>query len=125
MKVLLVEDDADQLALRSLLLKRGGLECCEASTVASAIRIAAEQAPECAVVDLHLPTKSAGLELIRKLRDLDSQLWIIVLTGTDPARFSKLPEAALVNRVLTKPVRSAEMVAILQAIPPNSLRAGA
>lgn len=125
MKVLLVEDDPDQLYLRSLLLKHCGFECFEASTMASALKIAADQTPRCAMVDLRLPTEGAGLELIRKLRDCDPQLWIVVLTGADPARFRKLPEAALVDDLLTKPVHSAEMVARLNAIPPRSLCPGA
>jgi DNA-binding response OmpR family regulator len=125
MKVLLVEDDPDQLYLRSLLLKHCGFECFEASTLASALQVAADQAPRCAMVDLRLPTEAAGLELIRKLRGCDPQLWIVVLTGTNPARFRQLPEAALVNDFLTKPVHSAEMVAKLNAIPPRLPGAGA
>jgi DNA-binding response OmpR family regulator len=117
MKVLLVDDDQDQLSLRSMVLKRSGFECFEASSAASALEIAVEQAPICAVVDLRLPTESAGLELIRKLKDFDPQLWIVVLTGANPGRFKKLPEAALVSGILTKPVRAAELVASLRAVP--------
>ncbi|HWF47792.1 MAG TPA: response regulator [Bryobacteraceae bacterium] len=125
MKLLLVEDDPDQLYLRSLLLKHCGFECFEASTISSALQVAAAQMPRCAMIDLRLPTEEAGLELIRKLRDRYPQLWIVVLTGTDPSRFSRLPEAALVNDLLTKPIHSAEMVARLNAIPPRSPRPGA
>lgn len=119
MRILLVEDDLDQLSLRSHLLTRSGFECSEASTVDAALNLAAEQPPQCAIVDLRLPTESAGLELIRKLRDFDSQLWIVVLTGMDPTRFKQFPEADLVNDLLTKPVRSADMIATLKAIPPR------
>ncbi|HEX4230819.1 MAG TPA: response regulator [Bryobacteraceae bacterium] len=125
MKLLLVEDDPDQLYLRSLLLKHCGFECFEASTISSALQVAADQTPRCAMIDLRLPTEEAGLELIRKLRGWDPQLWIVVLTGTDPARFRNLPEAALVDDLLTKPVHSAEMVAKLNAIPPRSSGHGA
>ena len=116
MRVLLVEDDPDQLSLRSLLLTHSGFECSEACTVDSALKLVEERSPRCAIVDLSLPTVSAGLELIRKLRDFDSRLCIVVLTGMDPAGFQKLPEATLVNSLFTKPFRSAELIATLKAI---------
>jgi DNA-binding response OmpR family regulator len=127
MKILVVEDDVDQLSLRALVLASSGFETFEACDSASALQIAGEQAPGCAILDLRLPTEKAGLELIRRFRDLDAQLWIVVLTGADAARFKKLPEAALVNDVLTKPVCSADLVAKLKAIKPKprSFTAGA
>ena len=125
MKVLLVEDDPDQLALRSLLLKRAGFECFEASAPEAAMEIASRQTLDCAMLDLRLPTESAGLELIRQLRAFDAQLWIVILSGADPRRFKKLPEALLVNGLLAKPVRSAEMIASLKEIPLRSFDARA
>jgi DNA-binding response OmpR family regulator len=125
MKIMLVEDDPDQLYLRSLLLRHCGFECFEASTIASALQVAADQRLGCAMIDLRLPTEEAGLELIRKLRNGYPQLWIVVLTGADAARFRRLPEAELVNDLLSKPVHSAEMVARLNAIPTGSSWPGA
>lgn len=127
MKILVVEDDLDQLSLRALVLARSGFETFEASDAASALKIAGEHAPQCAVVDLRLPTEQAGLALIRGFRDLDARLWIVVLTGADPTRFKRLPEAALVNDVFTKPVCSADLIARLKAIKPKprSFSAGA
>ncbi|MGC2660879.1 MAG: response regulator [Bryobacteraceae bacterium] len=125
MKVLLVEDDPDQLSLRSLLLQRSGFECFGASAPEAAMEIASRQALDCAILDLRLPTESAGLDLIRQLRASDAQLWIVILSGADPRRFKKLPEALLVNGLLAKPVRSADMIASLKEIPLRSFDARA
>jgi uncharacterized protein (TIGR00251 family) len=102
MKLLLADDDADQLELRSLTLSKAGYEIWAAGDVPTALRLASEQSPEAAVVDLRLPTQDLGLQLIRGLKQLNSRLRVIVLTGIDPKQFEKLPEHALVEAVFTK-----------------------
>lgn len=102
MKVLVVDDDPDQLALRCMLLGRIGVETLGASDRTSAAQIAATEKPKCAVVDLRLPTSEAGLGLVRSLKALDPAIHIIVLTGGDSERLSREPEAALVDEVMTK-----------------------
>jgi uncharacterized protein (TIGR00251 family) len=102
MKLLLADDDADQLELRSMTLGNAGYDICIAGDVPTALRMASEQSPEAAVVDLRMPTQDLGLQLIRGLKQLNSRLRVIVLTGIDPRQFEKLPERALVEAVFTK-----------------------
>jgi DNA-binding NtrC family response regulator len=102
MKLLLADDDADQLELRSLAFSRAGHQICSAGDVPTALRVASEERPEAAVVDLRMPTQDLGLQLIRGLKHLNSRLRVIVLTGIDPRRFERLPERALVEAVFTK-----------------------
>jgi uncharacterized protein (TIGR00251 family) len=102
MKLLLADDDADQLELRSMTLSNAGYDICIAGDVPTALRMASEQSPEAAVVDLRMPTQDLGLQLIRGLKQLNSRLRVIVLTGIDPKQFEKLPERALVEAVFTK-----------------------
>jgi len=102
MKLLLADDDADQLELRSITLSSAGYDICAAGDVPTALRMASEESPEAAVVDLRLPTQDLGLQLIRGLKQLNSRLRVIVLTGIDPKQFEKLPERALVEAVFTK-----------------------
>jgi uncharacterized protein (TIGR00251 family) len=106
MKLLLADDDADQLELRSLTLTNAGYEICTAADVPTALRMASEQSPEAAVIDLRLPTQDLGLQLIRGLKQLNSRLRVIVLTGIDPKQFERLPERALVEAVFTKGLAS-------------------
>jgi DNA-binding response OmpR family regulator len=115
MKVLVAEDDRDQLELRSLLLSRSGFEPIPALDSAAALRAAAAQKPDCAVVDLRFPAVEHGLGLIRELKRLDAAMRIIVLTGLDAARLERLPENALVDEVIVKGSSSARLIEIIRA----------
>jgi CheY-like chemotaxis protein len=114
MKLLLADDDADQLELRSLSLSRAGYEIYLATDEKSALQLAAEQRPDVAVVDLRIPTEEAGLRLIRALKKLDGGIRLIVLSGSDPKRFEALPERALVEAVMTKGGASRKLIEYLR-----------
>jgi DNA-binding response OmpR family regulator len=115
MKVLVAEDDRDQLELRSLLLSQSGFEALPAGDAAEALRAAAEQRPECAVVDLRFPAEEHGLGLIRDLKRLNAAIRIIVLTGGSAACLDHLPENALVDQVIVKGASSARLIEIIRA----------
>ena len=118
MKVLVVEDDPDQLAIRGLLLQRAGFETTLASDGASALRAAAAEHPDCALLDLRLPAESDGLALIRELTSLSgNQLPILVLTGADLGRFQRKPEHRLVSGVIKKGSSSRDLIEKLKAVP--------
>lgn len=116
MRVLLADDDCEQLALRSMLLARSGFEILEAPDRNAALALAAEQKPECAVIDLRFPTESIGLQLIRELKKLDSAMHLLVLTGSDPEKFALRPERKLVDQVIVKGSSSAHLVRQLKFI---------
>lgn len=116
MKVLLVDDDQDQIMVRSLLLERHGFLTAFAGDRISALQLAETQKPHCAIVDLRLPTEEAGLRLIRELKGLDAGIRIIVLTGANPRSLDTQPEARLVDRVLLKPSSSAILIEHLKAL---------
>jgi two-component system response regulator RegA len=102
MKVLLVDDDPDQLLLRGMLLRQSGFETAEATDILSAIEMALAYKPPLAVVDLRLPDEETGLSLIRQLKTLDPAIKLFVLTGADPTRFARHPESQLVEDVFVK-----------------------
>jgi two-component system phosphate regulon response regulator PhoB len=81
MKVLVVDDDEDQLSLRCLILERKGFETVQAKDPVTALKLSRNCPPDCALVDLLLPTEAAGLKLLRQLRALDPTMRLIVLTG--------------------------------------------
>jgi uncharacterized protein len=114
MKVLLADDDEDQLHLRALVLAKSGFEVIQASDSAAALKAAREQKPGCAVVDLRFPTQAQGLALIRALKALDAAMCVIVLTGTDPGNLDHLPEKSLIDEVIVKGSASARLVTALR-----------
>lgn len=125
MKVLIVDDDLDQLLLRGMLLRQSGFETAEATDIESAREMASAYKPELAVVDLRLPSEELGLALIRELKTLDPAIKVFVLTGGDPKRFARHPESQLVEDVvlkgasaqLTEKLRAAEALARRPAVP--------
>ena len=102
MKVLVVDDDLDQLLLRGMLLRQSGFETAEATDLETALEMAEAYKPQLAVLDLRLPTEESGLRLIRQLKTLDPSIRLIVLTGSDPARFARHAERQLVDEVVVK-----------------------
>ncbi len=110
MKILLADDDQDQLQLRCLLLAQNGYEAIAATSAGIALQEAKAQHPLCAVIDLKIPTEAAGLGLIRDLKTLDRSLRIFVLTGGDAKRINALPERKLIEEVLVKGSSTAHLL---------------
>lgn len=78
--LLLVDDDATFCSVLSRALENRGFQVRVAHTVADALSRIEDSAPEYAVIDLKLPGQS-GLALVSKLKALDEQTKIVVLTG--------------------------------------------
>ena len=112
--VLVVDDDRDQLSLRSILVRRAGFDVIEASNQQAAIAEARKQKPRCAIVDLGMPAEEDGLLLIRLLKENDPAIHILVLTGTTLDRIKAKPEASLVDCFLQKPAASRDLIAAVR-----------
>ena len=114
MKVLLVDDDRDLLAVTELALRQGGFEVVTATTVATALRSFHQHAPDAAILDINLPDGS-GYDLCSALRR-ESSLPILMLTArteeSDHVRALEL-EA---DDYLTKPYSPRTLNARLKAV---------
>lgn len=78
--LLLVDDDATLCETLGRAIAKRGFEVETALTAAAATKLATENPPEYAVVDLRLPDKP-GLKLVSTLIGLDPHTRIVVLTG--------------------------------------------
>jgi CheY-like chemotaxis protein len=110
-----VDDDLEQLSIRTMLLEKSGFEVVKASDAIRARELAADHRPNCVLMDLNLPTHADGLALIRDLKAMDANIRLFVLTGFDPRRFRQYPEAKLVDEVFGKPASSAAVIRRLKA----------
>ena len=110
MKVLLIDDDRDQMAVRALLLQQMGFNTVEASSNYEAVRTMQSESFDCAVVDLCLPTVEAGLEAVRDLRAHSSSIYIVVLTGFGRRTSQYASAHALADEVLIKGTGAAGLV---------------
>lgn len=116
MKVLIAEDDPDQLSVRCMLLEQCGFEAIPAADRTTALQLVAAQKPEWAIVDLRLPTEEAGLRLISELKGLEPSIRILVLTGGTPHGFSQRPQAKLVEDVVVKGTPAANLIQKLRSL---------
>lgn len=112
---ILIVDDNHLLtqALRAVLVKAGfGVETFDSGL--AALRHAAEQRPDAAIIDIHLPDIS-GLVLTQRLRDLlGPRTPLIVLSGdTSMETINSLPHVGA-TYFFSKPVQGAELVARLR-----------
>jgi len=115
MKILFADDDFDQLALRCMLLERRGFETLPASDSATALALAQTQQPDCAVLDLNLPTIDCGLKLVRDLKALHPAMHLIVLTGGRAGCLKTRPELDLIDEVIEKGSGTANLLQHLTA----------
>jgi len=111
--LLIVEDDdvLRQQLVRTFLQR--GFEVQSAGTAGEAERLAREDPPELALIDLRIGTDS-GLELIPMLRELDPGTRIVVLTGY--GSIATAVEAVRRGAVhyLTKPADADQILAAFQ-----------
>ena len=113
-RVLVVDDDPQQLALRKLLLERAGLEVALAENPAGARHLIVDWRPDVVITDLRLPELDDGLSLIRWVDEQRLAAKIIVLSGWIE-ELCDLPEEKLVACALGKPVRNEQLLEAISA----------
>ncbi len=111
-RLILVDDDLEQLWLRKLLLEHSGHEV-RAVTTADAARAAVlEDVPDIIVLDLHLGRDGDGLGLIRELRGANPGMRIAVFSGWTADLIGR-EEAKMVDAIVTKPARTERLLKAL------------
>jgi CheY-like chemotaxis protein len=108
-KLLLVEDDPDQLEIRTLILEQAGHHVYGAASGPEALALARAEQPALVVMDLRLPRTADGVALITALGALTPAPRIVVLSGWT-ADLATAPE---VDAVLSKPVRTPELIHLI------------
>jgi putative two-component system response regulator len=79
-RALVVDDDPSLRRLVMRRLTRDGLECTSASSGAEAVRFLDEQGFDVVVTDISMPGMT-GLELVRRAKNRDPLLQVILMTG--------------------------------------------
>ena len=84
-KALIVEDSAEyREVLKATLYSRfPRLSIAEADNAEEALRIIGLFRPQVAFVDIHLPGKMNGLQLVERLRAADENMYIVMITSHD------------------------------------------
>ncbi len=114
MRVLVVDDDKDVLAVLTRALERDGHSITAARSIAEARR-AFQTGIDLLVLDLGLPDGS-GLELCRELRRGESAIPILILTARTQVELRVQGLDAGADDYLTKPFALAELRARVRAL---------
>src|SRR5215472_3877544 len=81
MPTLLVVDDEPSILLAfRRAFREPGLEVVTAETAAGGLELARQRRPDAIVLDIHLPDLP-GLEMLRRLREVDARSPVIFITG--------------------------------------------
>jgi two-component system response regulator RegA len=113
--LLLVDDDVVYCQVLGDALKTRDYDVHIAHDLTTALRLAREQQPEFAVIDLRIGAES-GLELVKEIAALDENIRTVMLTGY--ASIATAVEAIKLGAVhyLTKPANADEIAAALQRV---------
>lgn len=108
--VLVIDDDEVFRTRLSRAFRDRGWEARDAPEGESALRLAKEQSPDLAIVDLRMPGMG-GLDLVRELRALDETMCIIMLTG-----YGSIPTALAATKLgashfMSKPADADQILA--------------
>ncbi|NCO69485.1 MAG: sigma-54-dependent Fis family transcriptional regulator, partial [Acidobacteria bacterium] len=109
MKVLIVDDEPVLQDVLSTLLRREGFEVVQALTAAEAVRQAEDQEIDLVLLDLMLPDRP-GLEVLRELKERDSEVVVIVVTAYSSVEtaITAMREGAF--HYIPKPFKNQEVV---------------
>lgn len=107
--VLVVDDDDIFRNRLARAMASRGWDASEAADADSALKQAATHSPDLAIVDLRLP-ETSGLEIVRRLRELDDTICIIMLTGYGSIATALTATKLGADHYLTKPADADQIV---------------
>ena len=104
-RVLVVEDNEDNMRLISYIFKKHGLEVIEARDGAEGVALAVQEKPDLILMDIQLPDID-GLEATRRIRasEAGSDIPIIAITSYAMPGDREKALAAGCNGYITKPI---------------------
>jgi two-component system response regulator RegA len=108
--LLLVDDDESLRKRLARAFAERGYAVREADGVAPALRLAREESPELAVVDLRVPDGD-GLEVVRGLKQIDPTTNVVVLTGYGSIATALEAVRCGATHYLTKPADVDDLIA--------------
>ena len=108
-RILVADDDLEQVTLRKNLLEAGGHQVDIALCVQSTLMQVEMGGADLVIMDLRFPECPDGLLLIRRIREIGCRKPVIVLSGW-PEDLYDQPEESMVSCVLVKPVPITELL---------------
>jgi CheY-like chemotaxis protein len=110
-KILIIEDEPEQIQLISMRLKASGYEVVSASTAKEGLRVAGEDRPDLILLDILLPDIS-GLRAAESLKsdNMTKDIPIIAITAVGTPDIEEQCRNAGIGGFLRKPYESQDLV---------------
>ena len=108
-RILVADDDLEQVTLRKKLLESGGHQVDIALCVESTLLQVEMGQTDLLIIDLRFPESPDGLALIRRIREMGCRKPVIVLSGWPDDLYDR-PEERMVSQVMLKPVPTNELL---------------
>ncbi|MBI4379668.1 MAG: response regulator [candidate division NC10 bacterium] len=102
-RVLVVDDEAQAVELLREFLGAKGYEVITASDGAEALRKVKEERPHLILLDVRMP-KIDGLEVLRRLREIDKEVGVIMITGVNEQEIARQAMALGAFDYIVKPL---------------------
>jgi len=102
-KVLLVDDDRDDMFLSRRLLEKKNCEVVSAISVTEAFRQIAAQSFDILITDLHMPNAGDGFAVVTAMRHCHPKALILVVSGFPDVQKSLAAIALQADEILVKP----------------------
>jgi CheY-like chemotaxis protein len=114
-RILVADDDCEQLRLSRMLLESAGHAVLLAEDPSEMLRQLEQSGPHVLLMDLRFPDARIGLALIRRIREQGSTVPMIILSGW-PEELYGQPEEAMVERILVKPIPVADLLRVIAGL---------
>lgn len=113
--VLLIDDAASLRSAYRLILEARGLVVREAASAREAVEEIDRERPDAVVTDLGLPD-SSGTEVVRRIREADPDVPLLVLTGTDSSGLRTRCRGLDVDDYRVKPLAGSELAERIESL---------
>jgi len=113
--ILLVEDDPDDRASISLMIKSGGYRVVTAGSEAEGIEAFLRERPSLVLCDIMMERIDAGFRLLKRIREQDSSVPIYLLSNVARIAVSRIDLSAIqCDGYIQKPVDPDNLLAIIR-----------
>ncbi len=102
-RVLVVDDDPNTVGLLQEFLRAKGYEVLTAGDGVEALRKVKEERPHVILLDVKMPEMD-GLEVLRRLREIDREVGVIMITAVDEQEIAREAMALGAFDYIVKPL---------------------
>jgi DNA-binding NtrC family response regulator len=120
MRIMIVDDDYPSLkGLYAALKYQGGHQCHSFQDPTQALEAYQAESFDIVVSDVRMPNMS-GLELLKRIRDLNPEACVVLVTGFDDLEAIRQAQRLGASAIFRKPVRSKRLLETLDRLRENN-----